>query len=186
MDVPGRKKSLSIKGVLYDLSRPLVMGIFNYTPDSFFDGGRHYDEKAIISRIGQMIEEEADIIDIGGVSTRPGAVDVSEEEEIRRLSLVMDLIRHHYPEIIVSVDTYRSAAARRMVEDYDVAIINDISCGSFDKKMLETVADLQVPYVAVHMQGTPQTMQKNPIYDDVVNDIIRFLLKKLKLCTESV
>ncbi len=181
MDVHDRKRSLCIKGVLYDLSRPLVMGIFNYTPDSFFDGGCHYDEKAIISRIGEMIKEGADIIDIGGVSTRPGAGDVPHEEEIRRLCFVMDVLRHHYPEVIVSVDTYRSAVARRMVEEYDVAIINDISCGSFDKKMLETVADLQVPYVAMHMQGTPQTMQEKPLYDDVVNDIIRFFAEKIKI-----
>jgi dihydropteroate synthase len=173
-----RKKTLNIGGVLYDLSRPLIMGILNVTPDSFFDGGRYRDAGKIIERVRQMHDEGADIIDIGGVSTRPGAGEVSENDEMRRLSGVMELIRTSFPDLVISIDTYRSAVARRMVAEFGAGIINDVSSGSFDKKMLDTIADLRVPYIAMHMQGEPGTMQIAPGYEDVVNDIIRFFAEK--------
>lgn len=178
MDVFARKKSLCINGILYDLSEPLIMGILNATPDSFFDGGSYPDPGAITARVGRMIEEGAAIIDVGGVSTRPGADTVSEGEEIRRLSGVMEVVRKSFPDIAVSIDTFRSAVARRMVMDFGAGIINDISAGNLDPGMTETIAELQVSYIAMHMQGTPQTMQADPRYDDVVDDIIRFFAEK--------
>lgn len=178
MDVFARKKSLCINGILYDLSEPLIMGILNATPDSFFDGGSYPDPGAITARVGRMIEEGAAIIDVGGVSTRPGADIVSEGEEIRRLSGVMEVVRKSFPDIAVSIDTFRSAVARRMVMDFGAGIINDISAGNLDPGMTETIAELQVSYIAMHMQGTPQTMQADPRYDDVVDDIIRFFAEK--------
>jgi dihydropteroate synthase len=181
MDILNKKKSLCIRGILYDLSRPLIMGILNATPDSFFDGGRYPDAGGIAARINQMRLEGADIIDVGGVSTRPGADDVPEREEIRRLSLVMEVIRAEYPDIIVSIDTCRPEVARIMTAEYGAGIINDISSGSAGYKMFETIARLQVPYVAMHMQGTPQTMQLDPQYGDVVNDIIRFFAEKTRI-----
>jgi dihydropteroate synthase len=180
MDILGKKKSLCIRGVLYDLSEPLIMGILNISPDSFFDGGKYFDKNRMIARIRQMRDEGADIIDAGGVSTRPGADDVSESEEMRRLSPVMEIICDLFPELVISIDTTRSSVARKMVGEYGAAMINDISAGSSDKKMLDTIADLKVPYVAMHMQGTPRTMQLNPRYDDVVNDIIRFFAEKIR------
>ena len=180
MEVFTRKKSLCIHGILYDLSKPLVMGILNATPDSFYDGGRYPDAGAVIERAGQMVEEGADIIDVGGVSTRPGAVPVSEVDETRRLSWVMELVRDKYPELIISIDTFRSAVARKMVRDYGAGIINDVSSGSMDKGMAETIAGLKVPYIAMHMQGTPQTMQTDPRYDDPVDDILRYFAARTR------
>ncbi len=180
MEVFTKKKSLCINGVLYDLSKPLVMGILNATPDSFYDGGRYPDAGSVIERVGQMVEEGACIIDVGGVSTRPGAVPVSEEEETRRLSWVMELVREKFPELIVSIDTFRSAVARKMVRDYGAGIINDVSSGSMDRKMAETIAGLNVPYIAMHMQGTPQNMQTAPQYDDPVNDILRYFAARTR------
>jgi dihydropteroate synthase len=184
MDPFTRKKSLCISGVLHDLSKPLVMGILNATPDSFYDGGRFPDKGSVIQRIGQMIEEGASIIDVGGVSSRPGATPVSEDEETSRLSRVMDLVRINFPDIIVSIDTFRSAVARKMVRDYGAGIINDISSGTLDKKMFDTIAGLGVPYVAMHMQGTPLTMQDDPRYGDPVDDIIRFFADKTAVMRE--
>lgn len=181
MDVFSKKKSLCIRGVLYDLSEPLIMGIFNVSPDSFFDGGKYPDKNKMVARISQMRDDGADIIDVGGVSNRPGAVNVSESDEMRRLSPVMEMIRDFFPDSVISIDTTRSSVARKMVSEYGVAIINDISSGNSDKKMLDTVADLKVPYIAMHMQGTPRTMQMDPWYDDVVNDIIRFFAEKIRV-----
>jgi dihydropteroate synthase len=184
MDPFTKKKSLCINGVLYDLSNPLVMGILNATPDSFYDGGRYPDKGSVIQRIGQMIGEGADIIDVGGVSSRPGAPAVSEDEETRRLAWVMEPLREKYPEIIVSIDTFRSAVALKMVRDYGAGIINDISSGTFDDAMFDTIASLRVPYIAMHMQGTPLTMQDDPRYDDPVDDIIRFFADRTAIMRE--
>ncbi len=181
MEIFARKKSLRIKGKLFDLSEPVVMGILNVTPDSFYDGGRFSGADEVVSRVGQMRDEGADIIDVGAVSTRPGAGTVPETEEQHRLSWVMEAILKEFPDAIISVDTVRSAVARNMVENYGVAIINDISAGSFDRNMLNTIAELQVPYVAMHMQGTPETMQLDPKYDDVVNDILKFFAGKIRI-----
>jgi dihydropteroate synthase len=181
MEIFKKKRSLCIRGVIYDLAQPLVMGILNYTPDSFYDGGKYSDTPAVLSRVGRMIEEGADIIDVGAVSTRPGSVQVSEDEEIGRLSGILGIIREKFPDIIVSVDTYRSGVAKRMTREFGADMINDISSGTLDPGMLETVAELQVPYIAMHMQGRPQTMQEDPRYDDVINDIIRYFANRVRI-----
>ncbi len=181
MDEFFKKLTIRISGVLYDLSEPRVMGILNYTPDSFYDGGRYPDSAAVIDSVERMIEEGADFVDVGAVSSRPGASRVSKKEEIIRLSCVLGIIRSRFPDLIISVDTFRSEAAKIAVREFGAGMINDISCGNLDKRMLETIADLQVPYVAMHMQGTPQTMQENPEYGDVVNDVIRFFAEKVHM-----
>lgn len=173
-----KRLSLCIRGKLVDLSSPLVMGIINYTPDSFYDGGRYNKPEEALARVEKMVEEGADIIDVGAASSRPGAEPVTPEIEIRRLSEVMEIIRKKFPELIISIDTYRSEVAGKMVSEFGAGMINDISAGDMDPGMFETVAGLRVPYVAMHMQGTPRKMQVNPEYDDVVNDIlVRFAEK---------
>ncbi len=181
MDVFFKKRTILIHGVLYDLSEPRVMGILNYTPDSFYDGSRYPDSASVIDRVEKMIEDGADFIDVGAVSTRPGASQVSEKEEISRLAGVLGIIRSGFPDVIISVDTFRSEVAKIAVKEFGAGMINDISSGSIDNKMLETISELQVPYVAMHMQGTPQTMQENPEYGDVVNDVIRFFAERVSM-----
>jgi dihydropteroate synthase len=161
-----------------DLSRPVVMGILNLTPDSFYDGGKHKVLDVVIRQVGKMIEEGAAIIDIGGVSTRPDAQEVSEEEEWNRLKNVLSELRKRFPEIILSIDTWRSTIARRAA-DFGIDMINDISGGQFDEKMFEAIAELKLPYVMMHIKGTPATMQQNPVYDDVVIDLSAFFRHQL-------
>ncbi|HHJ10528.1 MAG TPA: dihydropteroate synthase [Bacteroidetes bacterium] len=173
------KKSLVIDGCLFELERPLVMGILNLTPDSFYDGGRYFQEDVLLDRFRQMKKEGVDIIDVGAYSTRPGAKPVSEEEEWERLQKGLDVIRQDDPEIPLSVDTFRSLVAERAVSTYNVGMVNDISGGDMDEDMFETVARLGVAYVLMHMQGTPQTMQENPHYKHVVKDIIFLFSKKI-------
>jgi len=173
------KKSLVINGRLYDLTRPLIMGILNLTPDSFFDGGRYLQDEALERRIKEMIAEGADIIDVGAWSSRPGSVSVSEEEEWSRLQKGLERLRKLDTDIPVSVDTFRSVIAEKAVKEYGAGMINDISGGDMDAEMFETVARLQVPYVLMHMQGTPQTMQDNPRYDHVIKDILYIFSKKV-------
>ena len=169
-------RQINIKGQLYEFDRPKVMGILNLTPDSFFDGGKYIDEEdAIHRRIDQMRSEGADMIDVGAYSSRPGADDVSEDEEWRRLSVGLEVINKYYPDAILSVDTFRSGVARKCVEQGGVAIINDISGGELDPDMFSTVADLHVPYILMHMKGTPQDMQNSPEYDDVTGEVIKYL-----------
>ena len=175
---------MKIKRQLIDFSVPKVMGVLNVTPDSFYDGGRYTMEEKIVSKVEKMILEGVDFIDIGAYSSRPGAAVVSYEEELKRLSETMELLRAGFPEPIISIDTFRSGIARKMVEEYEADMINDISAGDMDKEMFNTIADLQIPYVMMHMQGTPRTMQKNPKYDNVVKDILAIFsskVKKLKL-----
>lgn len=171
--------SLNCRGQLLTISSPLVMGILNVTPDSFFDGGKFNEETNMLKHVEQMLEEGAAIIDIGAVSTRPGAKEISEEEEIKRLIPAIKLIHHQFPSEVLSVDTYRSQVAEMAIEN-GAAIINDISAGTFDIKMFETIAHLQVPYIMMHIQGTPQTMQQNPVYENVTLDIVRFFVKRLE------
>ncbi len=180
MELYEGKRSICVKGRLMDLSVPVVMGILNYTPDSFFDGGRYIDEAAVVARTKDMISEGAAIIDVGAVSTRPGAPEVAVREEIRRLSLALGAIRKEFPDIALSVDTWRAEVAEIMVRDYGADMINDVSAGMLDKKMAEIAGKLNVPYIAMHMSGTPGTMQDNPVYDDVVNDIILFFTRRVK------
>ena len=179
-----QKKTLVLGGRLLDTVPPLVMGILNVTPDSFYDGGRYEDEAAVTARLDQLAEEGADIIDVGAYSSRPGAAPVPEEEEWRRLERTLRLIRRRLPQMPVSVDTFRAAVARKAAEEYGVEMINDISGGDMDLQMFTTVAELKVAYVMMHMQGTPATMQNNPEYDHVVRDILRIFSKKIALLNE--
>jgi dihydropteroate synthase len=171
---------MKIKGQLIDFSVPKVMGVLNVTPDSFYDGGRYTAEKKIASKVEKMIMEGADFIDVGAYSSRPGAAIISYEEEVRRLSKTMKVLKSRFPSIIISIDTFRSGIARKMVEEYGADMINDISAGDMDKEMFSTIADLQIPYVMMHMQGTPQTMQKNPKYKNIVKDIITIFAGKVE------
>ncbi len=155
-----------------------IMGILNITPDSFFDGNRYVTEKSVIDRAAQILDEGGEIIDIGAFSSRPGAALVSEEEERKRLMPFLEKIVKEFPDATISIDTYRSTIAKEAVEK-GAKIINDISAGELDKNMFQTIASLKVPYIMMHMAGTPQNMQDNPIYKDVVNDIMVYFLKKI-------
>lgn len=161
------------------MTQPKVMGILNITPDSFYDGGRHNNGSVILNKVQQMLAEGADIIDIGAYSSRPGAEHITTEEEWERLTDVLKLIRKDKPDALLSVDTFRSEIAKRAVHEFEVDIINDISAGEMDENMFATIAELNVPYIIMHMKGTPQNMQQNPVYkSDVVFEVIGFLAEK--------
>ncbi len=170
---------INCKGKLLDLNTPKIMGILNVTPDSFFDGGRYTDQEKIYNRIKKLFDEGADIVDIGAFSSRPGADLPDEETEWNRLLPALELVKNEFSDKCFSLDTFRSKIAYRAVADYGVGIINDISAGNLDPQMFATIKDLQVPYVIMHMQGTPATMQQNPQYDDVTLDVIKFFSEKL-------
>ena len=170
--------TINCNGILIDLSSPKVMGILNVTPNSFFDGGRHSDEKAILKQVEKMLLEGATFIDIGGYSSKPSAEFVSEEEELQRILLVVQKVVQEFPEAIISIDTFRSKVAKETIEN-GAAIINDISAGNLDDKMLETIAQLQVPYIMMHMRGTPQTMQTLTQYENIVKDILFYFSEKV-------
>ena len=172
--------SLNINGKLLDLSEPQVMGILNVTPDSFYSGSRKQTEDEIESRVRQIIGEGASIIDIGAYSSRPNADDVSPSEEMERLRKGLSVIQRVAPNAIVSVDTFRADVAKMCVEEYGVGIVNDISGGMLDKDMFTTVAKLGIPYILMHMQGTPQNMQQNPHYDDVVKEVFMYFAEKVQ------
>lgn len=172
-----RKRTLNIRGRLMDLSTPRVMGILNVTPDSFYAGSRTPGVEAVAARVRQIRDEGADFIDIGAYSSRPGAADVPAAEEMERLRMGLGVIAREAPEMPVSVDTFRADVARMCVEEYGVSIINDIAGGQLDAAMFDTVARLGVPYVLMHMQGTPQTMQREPHYDDVVAEVFQALAR---------
>ncbi|MFP4621426.1 MAG: dihydropteroate synthase [Bacteroidales bacterium] len=172
------KYLINCNGSLLDLSEPKIMGILNVTPDSFYDGGRFFQKNAVSEQIERLIAEGADIIDIGGYSSRPGAEHIPIKEEQDRILPVLDLIRKHYPGLTLSVDTFRSEIARKVVEDFHVDIINDVSAGEIDPAMFETVAGLQVPYIMMHMKGTPQDMKYRAHYDDMMKEIIDYFSLK--------
>jgi dihydropteroate synthase len=172
-------KSINCKGKLIDLSSPKVMGILNITPDSFFDGGKFNNQSSIISHVEKMLSEGATFIDIGAYSSRPGAKHISEEEELYRLLPVVELLLNEFPQILISVDTFRSNVAKQCIQK-GACIVNDISAGNMDPKMFETVAKLQVPYILMHMQGTPQNMQANPTYTNILKDILYYFSQKIE------
>ncbi len=174
-----KKRTLNCNGRLVRLDKPIVMGIVNVTPDSFYDGGHYLTETDLLKRCEAILDEGADIIDVGAVSTRPGARQVGSEEENKRLTGAMTSIRKHFPDALISIDTYRADVARDMVENYHADIINDISAGVFDENMFATVAGLNVPYILMHMQGTPETMQMAPVYDNLMDDIVRFFSERV-------
>ncbi len=173
-------KTINIKGQLLSLDEPQVMGILNVTPDSFYAGSRKQTEAANIDRIETILREGASIIDVGGYSSRPDAAEVSETEEMQRLEMALQPLLQHYPDVVVSVDTFRSSVARQCVEKYGVAMINDISGGELDERMFDTVAQLRVPYIMMHMRGTPQTMQQQTGYEDVTADLLKYFSQKLE------
>jgi dihydropteroate synthase len=170
-----KKRLIRIKGNYWDFSIPRVMGILNLTPDSFYDGGKYLDSDSMMKQVERMIGEGADLIDVGSYSSKPGAEPVTAAEELRRLLPALELIRKKYPDIILSVDTSRAEVARKVIADFTVDIINDISAGTADPQMADTIADLQVPYIMMHMKGTPQNMQKLTDYKDLVREVIAFL-----------
>lgn len=173
-------KTINIKGQLLSLDEPQVMGILNVTPDSFYAGSRKQTEAAIIDRIETILREGASIIDVGGYSSRPDAAEVSETEEMQRLEMALQPLLQHYPDVVVSVDTFRSSIARQCVEKYGVAMINDISGGELDERMFDTVAQLRVPYIMMHMRGTPQNRQQQTDYEDVTADVLKSFSQKLE------
>lgn len=173
-------KLLNLKGTLVSLDKPLVMGILNVTPDSFYAASRKETEAAIDARICTILSEGGGLIDVGGYSSRPGAADVPEEEEMRRLSLALRLLQVHYPEVPVSVDTFRANVATRSVNEYGAAIINDISGGELDEAMFDAVSRLQVPYILMHMRGTPRVMQQQTDYADVREAVMLYFAEKIQ------
>lgn len=173
-------KTLNLKGRLISLSTPLVMGILNVTPDSFYAGSRKQTEAAVEEQIQSILKEGGTMIDIGGYSSRPDAADVSPEEEMSRLAFALRILNAHYPDALVSVDTFRAEIARRCVEEFGVAMVNDISGGELDSNMFTTVADLHVPYIMMHMRGTPQTMQQHTDYADLMDDIMQYFAAKVQ------
>jgi dihydropteroate synthase len=170
-----KPRYINIKGKLLDLAVPKVMGIINVTPDSFYSGSRFNTDNEILKVGETMLIEGADILDVGGYSSRPGASNVPVEEEKRRVVNAIGLLRKRFPSAVISVDTFRSDVALEAINGCGADIINDITGGDSDEKMFATVADLHVPYILMHMKGTPETMQLNPVYDDVVSDILKWI-----------
>lgn len=173
-----RKTTLNIKGRLFDLRRPQVMAILNITPDSFYSASRTASIEEALQKTGDFLNAGATMIDIGAYSSRPGAADVSTQEELDRIVPVIEAITKHYPEAVLSIDTFRAAVAEASIEA-GAHIINDISGGSLDPDMFSTVAKLNVPYILMHMKGTPQTMQHEAEYDDVVLEVVAYFAKKI-------
>ncbi|QGK74663.1 dihydropteroate synthase [Flavobacterium sp. SLB02] len=170
---------INCKGQLIDLSIPKVMGILNVTPNSFFDGGKYKNEKEIISQVEKMLSEGATFIDIGAYSSKPRAEFVTEQEEIERIVPAIELILKHFPEALLSIDTFRAEVAKGSIES-GAAIINDIAAGELDDKMFDVIADYNVPYIMMHMRGNPQTMQSMTQYDDIVKEMLFYFSEKVK------
>ena len=166
---------------MLSLEKPVIMGILNATPDSFYNKGRESDTEALLQKAGQMLGEGAAILDIGGATTKPGAAIIDADEELKRVIPVIEAIVKQYPDAWLSVDTYNSKTAREAIAA-GASIINDVSSGSIDSEMIATVAQLGVPYIAMHMQGTPQTMQKDPQYGNVVNEVLDYLRQVSDSC----
>mgnify|MGYP003684180351 CR=1 FL=1 len=166
-------KTINCKGTLIDFQQAKVMGILNVTPDSFFDGGKYKGEKDLLQQTEKMLSEGATFIDVGGYSSRPGAIHITEEEELSRVLPVISLLIKNFPNILLSIDTFRSKIAQKSIE-HGAAIINDISAGQMDENMFDTIAKLQVPYILMHMKGTPQNMQRDPKYTNVTLELISY------------
>lgn len=171
---------INVKGRLLDLTTPQVMGILNVTPDSFYSGSRMQTQEEIAVRVRQIIDEGASIIDIGAYSSRPNAEHITAGEEMNRLRTGLEIVNRNHPNAIVSVDTFRADVAEQCVKDYGVAIVNDIAAGEMDDRMFETVARLGVPYIMMHMQGTPQNMQKEPHYDNLIKEVFIYFARKVQ------
>jgi len=176
--------TLNCKGKLLTIEQPLVMGIINATPDSFYKGDLNAGLQKIVEKAGKMIMDGADIIDIGGQSTRPGSIRISASEEIQRVIPVIDSIVTNYPQIILSIDTYYSQVAEAAIKA-GASIVNDISAGSLDPEMINCVSSLNVPYICMHMKGTPENMQNNPTYEDLIKEVLDFFINKIDQCKRA-
>lgn len=175
--------TLNLRGKLYPLDEPQIMGILNVTPDSIFAESRTSDDEQIATRVKQMMDEGADMIDIGGYSSRPGADDVSPQEEMERLRRGLRIVRKLYPDVPISVDTFRADVARMCIEEEGADLINDIAAGMMDRQMFKTVARLGVPYIMMHMQGTPETMQLDPHYNNLRREVMLYFAERIdRLC----
>lgn len=172
--------TINVNGQLMEFSHTQVMGILNVTPDSFYAHSRKQTETEILARAHQIVDEGASIIDLGAYSSRPNALDVSESEEMQRLRNALQIIRRELPDAILSIDTFRADVARMCVEEYGAAIINDISAGQMDNRMFPTIAQLGVPYIIMHMQGTPQNMQDSPHYDNLLKEVFYYFSEKVQ------
>ncbi len=175
---------INIKGSLLNLTKPRIMGILNLTPDSFYDGGLYDSEKKIDNQVAKMIDEGADIVDIGGYSSRPGAKEISIDEEIKRVVPTIKFLKKKYPDLILSIDTFRSEVAQNCL-DLGVDIVNDISAGCIDEKILDIVSKYNCPYIMMHMRGNPQNMQNKPEYKNVIKELISFFAKRIYLAREK-
>ena len=170
--------TINCNGNLIDLSTPKVMGILNVTPDSFYDGGTYKNEKDILDKVEKMLNEGATFIDVGAYSSRPNADDISEDEELKRIIPVIDLILKNFPKTLISIDTFRSNIAKNCIEAGS-ALVNDISAGKMDNNMLPTIAKLQVPYIIMHMKGRPQTMQQHTNYDNLLKEVLFYFSERI-------
>lgn len=180
-----RKNTISLNGRLLDLSTPVVMGILNVTPDSFFDGGKYKTEKKVLKRAEEILEQGGSIIDIGAVSTKPGSDGISTKDEIDRLLPAVRAVKKEFPNAFISIDTYCSWVALKVIEECGPCMVNDVSGGNFDAHMFDTIGKLGVPYVLMHMLGTPLKMQENPEYDDIIRDISMFFTECTKKLTKA-
>jgi len=171
-------KTLNLAGQLVALTEPKIMGILNVTPDSFYDGGRYNDEKAVLEKVEQMFVEGAIFIDIGGYSSRPGAPDVTEKEELERVLPAVRSIARNFPSLFISIDTFRSNVAKAAIEN-GASLVNDISGGALDDRMFQTIAALRVPYIVMHMKGNPQNMMSNAHYDDLAGEVLKYFDEKV-------
>ncbi|TXN34916.1 dihydropteroate synthase [Flagellimonas hymeniacidonis] len=176
--------TINCKGNLIDLSSPKIMGILNLTPDSFYDGGKYKDETAILKQVESMHTNGATFIDMGAYSSRPGAEHVSEADELKRMLPILELILHNFPETLVSIDTFRANVASESLKR-GAAMINDISAGNLDTNMFDIIAEHQVPYIMMHLKGTPQSMQKQAVYDDLLKDLMLYFSKKINETTSK-
>ncbi|WP_405381002.1 dihydropteroate synthase [Maribacter sp. LLG6340-A2] len=172
--------TINCKGKLISLEQPKIMGILNITPDSFFDGGKYTDDRDVLHQVEKMLREGATFIDLGAYSTRPGAAEVDQSIELQRIVPIVDLVLKNFPDTLLSIDTFRSKAAKTCIT-HGAAIINDISAGMQDEDMLKTVASLHVPYIMMHMRGTPQDMQQHTTYTDLVKDVLSFFSERLDI-----
>ena len=176
--------NINIRGRLFDLSKPKVMGILNLTPDSFYDGGVHNEINKIEDHVNKMVNDGMDILDIGGYSSKPGAKNISVDEELSRVIPILKHIRKIFPELVISIDTFRSKIASASINE-GADIINDISGGTLDKNMMSIVAKNNCPYILMHMQGNPQNMQNDPSYENVTLEIIQYLAQRIKIAHDN-
>lgn len=176
--------TLNCRGKIVVMEKPLVMGILNATPDSFYEGHLYKQETEIYTLVKKMVDDGADIIDVGGQSTRPGSERISPDEEITRVLPIVNMIQEYFPAMIISIDTYSSKVAKAAVEA-GASIVNDISAGEMDPQMISTVAALKIPYIFMHMQGTPETMQLQPYYEDVVTEVLDYFIAKTEQCKKA-